>query len=312
MVVIPAHNEEAHIEQVIRTVPRFVDEVIVVDDGSTDRTPDLVLATGRASLTLLRHEENRGVGAAVVSAYRTALEREPDVVVLMQGDGQTDPSHLDRLVDPIVEGRCDFAKGNRFFSRRSFRGMPVHRVVGNVGLSTLTKAATGYWDVFDSLNGYTAISAEMLRRLPLERLESRYELETLMLFELSIARARVLDVPIPAVYGEEVSGINPWREGPRILWTIVKGLFRRVRVVHLSRRPTAEGVAFVAAWALIVAGAVGSIWAATSPANGRPWLAALGAGLVLLAAFFVADARATRRRARGVTPTRGARAVVSP
>ena len=289
-VVIPAHNEEAHIEQVVRTLPSFVDRVIVTDDGSSDRTSEIVLGVARDDLTLIRHPENRGVGAAVVSGYRRALEGDPDIVVLMQGDEQTDPAQMHRLLDPIVEGRYDFAKGNRFFSWRSFRGMPFLRVVGNVGLSSLMKLASGYWQVFDSLNGYTAISSGLLRTLPLDRLESRYELETLMLLELRLAGARVTDVAIPAVYGEEVSGVQPWREGRRILWTMLRGLFRRVRIQHLGKRPTLAGVSFAAGVTLTLAGIVGSLAAIATSLAAAPWLLAFAAGIVRLAFFFAVDA----------------------
>ena len=309
-VVIPAYNEELHIGQVVRTLPSFVDQVIVVDDGSTDRTREEVLGATVRDVTLVRHAENRGVGAAVVTGYRRALEGNAEVVVLMQGDGQPDPTQMPRLLDPIIDSQCDFAKGNRFFSRRSFRGMPLHRVLGNIGLSTLTKSATGYWHVFDSLNGYTAISGAMLRSLPLERLQSRYELETLMLLELSLARARVLDVPIPAVYGEEVSGINPWREGPRILWTILRGLFRRVRVLYLAPRPSVPGLAFVAGAILTLGGVTGSLGAVVTSSAASGWLLASLLGVALLACFFIVDGRANRRSGEPVTP-RGARAVAS-
>ena len=282
---MPAFNEERHVGAVIESMPAFVDEVVVVDDGSSDGTRDVVERMARDNVRLISHDRNLGVGAAVVTGYRAALQDGADVVALMGGDDQMDPAHLTRLLDPVVEGRCDFAKGNRFFSRHSLRGMPRHRAFGNVALTLLTKVASGYWRLFDSQNGYTAVSAGMLRRLPLGRLEKGYQFENLLLVELRIAGARLLDMPIPARYGEEVSGIRVWRVGPTILAALWTGFWRRVRASYLSP-PSLAGIALIAGLVLLIGGLVAAVW--PSGPGGLGGLMLAGGGLSL-ALFVAAD-----------------------
>jgi glycosyltransferase involved in cell wall biosynthesis len=228
VVVVPAHNEERHLGEVLSSMPGFVDHVVVVDDGSTDDTAGVAAAAADERVRLLRHTINRGVGSALTSGYRAALELDADVVAAMGGDGQMDPARLASLLDPVVEDGCDFAKGNRFF-RGGLSTMPRHRLLGNLVLTAATRLATGYWRLSDAQNGYTAISRATLERLPLDRMATGYQFENLLLIELSCLRAKVLDVPIPARYGEETSGMRVWRAGLQILWTLLRGFWRRLR-----------------------------------------------------------------------------------
>ena len=296
-VVIPAHNEERHVGAVIEEIPSFVDVVIVVDDASTDGTRDAVIGSGRPNVVLISRDVNGGMGSAIVDGFEAALDRGTDLVAVMDADGQMDGSHLSRLLDPIIDGEADFAKGNRFFSRRSFAGMPANRVFGNLVLTLLTKAATGYWHMFDSENGYTAASAETLRRLPLERLRTGYQFANRLLIELSSSGARVLDVPIPARYGEETSGIHVVRDGLAIVQALFAGFWARVGREHL-RRPSLPGVVLAGATLLLVAGVAGLV---AVPFSGASWPGAAVAGawilgLGLLALFFSLDA--SRKRVR--------------
>lgn len=226
--VVPAHNEERHVAMVITTMPAFVDHVIVVDDASTDGTSAAARATGDARLVLLRHEHNTGVGGAVVDGHQRALDLGADVVCVLAGDGQMDPAYLPSLLDPLVEGRCEMAKANRFFSSRSFDGMPRHRVFGNIGLSFLNKLASGYWDLFDPQNGYVAIRREALEAIPLDAISQGYSLENDVLINLNIVGARVADVPVPALYADERSGIRLRRVVPQMASLLFRGFFRRV------------------------------------------------------------------------------------
>jgi glycosyltransferase involved in cell wall biosynthesis len=258
-VVVPAHNERRHIAQVIESTPRFVDLLVIVDDGSTDGSSDVVRGITDARLHLLQHAQNRGVGAAIVTGYRFALEQGADVVGVMGGDGQMDTAHLPSLLDPVVDGRCDFTKGNRFFSWRSWRGMPLPRAIGNVGLSLLTKVASGYWHIFDAQNGYTVISAAMLTRLPLDRLETGYQFENRLLIHLNACGARIQDVGIPARYGNEESGIKLWRDVPAILWTLLTGFWTRIRQKYLTKRLSLPGMFFLSGVFLLTLGIVVAI-----------------------------------------------------
>lgn len=227
-VVVPAHNESLLIGRTISTMPDFVDVVIVVDDASTDGTSEAAGAAGDPRVRLIRHEVNTGVGGAVLDGHRLALAEGYDVSVVMAGDNQMDPHYLGALLTPIVDGEAQFTKANRFFSKQSYQGMPRHRVIGNVVLSFLTKAASGYWHLFDPQNGYTAIHRDALARLDLDEIATGYEFENSLLIALNIRRVRARDVPIPAVYGEEVSGIRLGRVSFAITRALVRGFWSRM------------------------------------------------------------------------------------
>jgi glycosyltransferase involved in cell wall biosynthesis len=227
-VVVPAHNEERLIGKVVATMPPLVDHVIVVDDASPDGTSEAAGAVLDPRLELITLAENQGVGGAILTGHRRALEIGADVAVVMAGDAQMDPAYLPALLDPIADGEAGYTKANRFFGPGSFRGMPRHRVFGNVVLSFLTKAASGYWSLFDPQNGYTAIHRSALELLPMDRIAKRYEFENDMLIQLNIMRVPARDVPIPAVYGEEVSGMRLSRVAPRILRQLWRGFWQRM------------------------------------------------------------------------------------
>jgi len=207
-VVIPAYNVAPRIVAVLKSVPDFVDAITVVDDASRDGTADAARAAGDPRVQVLRHDVNRGVGAAMVTGFADALASGDGIVVKMDGDGQMDPAMLPRLLDPIVEGRCGYAKGNRFLFARELAAMPRHRLVGNFSLTFLTKLASGYWHVFDPQNGYVAIASSALRLLELHRLSRRWFFENDMLINLNVFNVPVADVAIPARYGDERSSMS--------------------------------------------------------------------------------------------------------
>ncbi len=207
--VIPAYRVEREIEAVLQSLPDFIRHIIVVDDASPDRTAELVEQASRRDgrVLLIRHEKNRGVGGAMVTGFRKALELGAQIVVKMDGDGQMDARHLPSLLVPLVRGQADYTKGNRFRDFAALRQMPLIRRLGNMGLGFLTKAATGYWNVFDPTNGYVAIRAEALAQLPLERVDNTYFFETSMLGNLYLLGAVVCELPMPAQYRDEVSSL---------------------------------------------------------------------------------------------------------
>ena len=222
-VVIPAFNEAEFVGGVLRSMSAFVDRVFVVDDSSTDGTGEVVDACGDARVTLLRTPHNSGVGGAMVLGYRAALDAGADVIVKMDGDGQMDPAALPVLLDAIVERGADYAKGNRFLHREVVQRMPVARLVGNVVLTFLTKLASGYWNVSDPQNGYTAVRASALRVLSLDRLHRGFFFENDMLVRLNVHNFLVLDVPTPTVYGSEASDLSI----PAVMSTFPLLLLRR-------------------------------------------------------------------------------------
>ncbi len=209
-VVVPACNVERQIAQLISAVPAWVQHVLVVEDGSRDGTAEAAsrLLGQREGLEVIRHPTNRGVGAAMVTGYRRAQALHADIVVKLDGDGQLDPAYLPALLRPLVEGRADYAKGNRFAHVQDLARMPRWRLWGNVALTFLTKLTSGYWHVFDVQNGYVAVTARALGTLPLDRVERGYAFENSMLSLLNVEGFAVTDVPMPAVYGAETSNMK--------------------------------------------------------------------------------------------------------
>lgn len=253
-VVVPAHNEERLIGKVISTMPPLVDHIVIVDDASPDGTSDAVRAVNDERVELITLEENQGVGGAILTGHRRSLVLGADVVAVMAGDAQMDPDYLPALLDPIADGEAQFTKANRFYSPDSFAGMPRHRIFGNVVLSFLTKAASGYWHLFDPQNGYTAIHRRALERLPFDRIAKRYEFENDMLIQLNIMRVRARDVPIPAVYGEEVSGMKLSKVAPRILRQLWRGFWHRMWWKYVLQSFSPVALMFFSGLAAIVFG----------------------------------------------------------
>lgn len=274
--VVPAYKEEAHIGTVIRTMPDFVDHIVIVDDCSPDDTSGAARAADDGRVTLIRHEVNQGVGGAIITAHKAALELGSEINVVMAGDAQMDPQYLPQLLDPVVDG-YGFAKANRFFSGESFTGMPGYRVFGNLMLSFLTKLASGYWHIFDPQNGYTAIRAEVLRRLPLNKVAQRYSFENDLLIHLNILGVPIVDVPIPAVYGNEVSSIRLGKVIPELVALLVGGFWRRFWWKYMVWSFSAVALLLIAGLFLVILGSLAGLWvlaaSVASPTAGSVMLA---------------------------------------
>ncbi len=240
-VVVPCYNEETQIERVLATMPDFVDAIIVVDDASRDASGDVVRRAidrdgpdGR--ITLVTHDVNRGVGAAIATGYKEALRRGVDVAAVMAGDGQMDPGELELLVGPVARGEADYAKGNRLFYQGAWGNTPKHRYMGNAFLSMLTKIASGYWHVADSQTGFTAINRRALELVDLDRLYPRYGYPNDLLIRLNVFDMRVADVHVRPVYNVgESSKMRLRHVVPKLSWLILKRFVWRLKqkyVVH--------------------------------------------------------------------------------
>ena len=235
-VVIPAYNEEKLVGETIRGVPEFVDRILVVDDASKDGTADQARSTGDARVEVIVHQQNGGVGAAIVTGYKRAREEGLDVTAVMAADNQMDPTDLETLVAAVARGEVDYAKANRLVSGQAWQLIPRHRYLGNAILSLLTKIASGYWQVADSQSGYTAISLRTLQELDLDRIYRRYGFPNDMLVHLNVWNARVRDFPSRPIYGVgERSGIKLRRVVPRISWLLLKGFFWRMKEKYVIR-----------------------------------------------------------------------------
>lgn len=209
-VVIPCFRVEKHIRKVIADVPEFVDDVVAVNDASPDATARVLGELSDPRLEVISHKANLGVGGAMVSGYRRALELKADIIVKIDGDGQMRTEFLEDLLAPIVQDAADYTKGNRFYHihKDDLEQMPFSRLAGSMALTFLTKLSSGYWRIFDPQNGYTAISREALLWLELPLLDRRYFFENQMLILLNTQSARVMDVPIPCLYGAEQSSLR--------------------------------------------------------------------------------------------------------
>ena len=235
-VVVPAYDEALLVAETIRGIPDFVDLVVVVDDCSADDTAEQARATGDQRLEVLRHEENRGVGAAIATGYARCRDLGVDVTCVMAADNQMDPDELASLVGPVARGEVEYAKANRLVSGEAWTLIPRSRYLGNAVLSLLTKIASGYWHVADSQAGYTAVSITALRRLDLDRIYRGYGFPNDMLVHLNVQNARVRDVPSRPIYGVgERSGIRIRRVAPRIAWLLFKGFWWRMLQKYVIR-----------------------------------------------------------------------------
>jgi glycosyltransferase involved in cell wall biosynthesis len=234
-VVVPARDEEALLPETLAGIPGFVDRVYVVDDDSRDGTVAAAESAGER-VSVLRHERNSGVGAAIVTGYKQALADGVDVVAVMAADNQMDPGDLEALVGPVARGEVDYAKANRLFTGQAWKLIPRSRYLGNAVLSLLTKVASGYWHVADSQSGYTAVGRETLGLLDLDAIYRRYGFPNDMLVHLNVVNARVRDFPSRPIYGVgERSGIRYRSVVPRISWLLFKGFWWRMREKYVIR-----------------------------------------------------------------------------
>jgi len=208
-VVIPSYKVTRQIAEVVSNIPTMVWRIYVIDDVCPDGSGKFVeenVVDDR--VTVIYHAKNQGVGGAMMTGYHAAITDGAEVIVKLDGDGQMDPALIPHFVEPILSGEADYTKGNRFYDLEEIRRMPSVRLFGNAVLSLMTKLSSGYWNLFDPTNGYTAIHADVAKHLPLGKISRRYFYETDMLFRLNTLRAVVVDIPMDAKYGDEVSNLK--------------------------------------------------------------------------------------------------------
>jgi glycosyltransferase involved in cell wall biosynthesis len=324
-VVIPAYNERDHIGRVIDTLPKYVDRAYVINDGSTDDTWEVVQRHARRRNQLqptsdtvatdgglqleqwfsdvvvpINHAQNAGVGAAIKTGYRHALEDGVDVTVVVGGDGQMRPDDIQRLITPIVAGDADYAKGNRLLERDSYRDMPQFRFVGNAILTFLTKVASGYWKTVDPQNGFTAISRDALEAIDIEQMYEDYGYCNDLLVRLNVAKLRVADISIPAVYADEKSHIRYSKYIPRVSLRLLQDFLWRLKTVYLIKDFNPLVSLYLLGTLLTFVGMLGGLWVVvdttlTGGAVVEPALMALlvwGLGAVTLTLAMVYDMEA--------------------
>ncbi len=282
-VVIPCYRETDSILDVIAGIGEEVSRIIVVDDACPDGSGDLVRRScADPRVEVIIQDRNTGVGGAVMNGYSKAIDAGADIIVKVDGDGQMDPALIPRLVVPIAIGQTDYAKGNRFHDLDGLRQMPRLRLFGNLALSFASKLSSGYWNIFDPTNGFTAIHAKIAGRLLGSDVSHGYFFESDMLFHLNLLGAVTLDVPMAARYGTEKSGLSIPRVAVEFPIKHGWNALRRIFYSYFLRDFTAASVELVAGWALLLFGVVfGSLEWAESNATGVP----ATAGTVILAAL---------------------------
>jgi dolichol-phosphate mannosyltransferase len=260
-VVIPCYKAKRHIAEVLAGLAGRVRHIYVVDDCCSEQTGRFVQEIGKdANVSVVFLTENQGVGGAVLAGYRQALKDGHEIVVKMDGDNQMDPAYLPALVAPLVQGEADYAKGNRFFDVYSLGAMPTVRLLGNASLSFIVKMASGYWDIMDPTNGYTAIHCVALRRLPLDRLDRRYFFECDMLFRLATIRAVVRDVPMPARYEDEISNLKVSGVLFQFPWRLLSCILKRFFYIYILRDFNIGSVETIFGIILLAFGAIFGVW----------------------------------------------------
>lgn len=307
-VVIPAYRVKKHILSVIGQIGAEVDRIYVIDDKCPEETGKFVQAqVTDPRVSVQFNENNLGVGGAVMAGYRCALADGVDIVIKIDGDEQMDPALVPRVIQPIIEGHADYTKGNRFFNLAQIRKMPALRLFGNAVLSFLNKLSSGYWDIFDPTNGYTAIHTDILRELPLDKISNRYFFESDMLFRLNLQKAVVVDIPMDAKYGDEVSNLKISRVAGEFLLKHVRNFGKRIFYNYYLRDMSLASLELPLGLALFVFGTVFGVtqWM-TSASNhvatpaGTVMLSALPTlmGLQLILAFLAFDIGSVPRVSR--------------
>ncbi|PHS28310.1 MAG: glycosyl transferase family 2 [Robiginitomaculum sp.] len=246
-VIVPCYKPGGRVVDVVRSIGSEVDFIICVDDACPQGSADLLEQNIKDTrLHIIRHSKNCGVGGATMTGWKKGLELGADILVKVDADGQMDATKISALVRPLLDGSGDYAKGNRFYDPAGTRAMPPLRLFGNAVLSFLTKLSSGYWDVFDPTNGFTAIEARVVAHLPLDRIDARYFFESDVLFRLYLARAVVIDVPMEAHYQGEPSQLDPLRVAPGFFGKNVKNIFKRTLYTYFLRdfRPASLNLIF--------------------------------------------------------------------
>lgn len=245
-VVIPSYEVERHILDVLSRIGPEISQIYVVDDCCPNGSGRLVEDTCRdPRVTVIYQKSNTGVGGAVISGYQRAFEDDMEIVVKVDGDGQMAPELIPALVAPIVTGEADYTKGNRFFNPEDVRKMPIVRLIGNAGLSFLTKLSSGYWSIFDPTNGFTAIHTSALQAIPLDKLARRYFFESDILFRLNLIRCRVVDVPMLAVYEDEKSNLSVKKVILEFLGKNLKNTLKRIFYNYFLRNFSVASLSLV-------------------------------------------------------------------
>ena len=259
---IPAYNEEKLISKTVATVPAFVDRIYVVNDASRDGTGKRLegLAAKHKRLTIITNPKNRGIGYSVTAGLKRATQEGADIAGVIAGDAQCDPAYMQGMIDCLLDENFDYVKANRFLHAKALQKMPAYRRIGNIVITLLTKFATGYYSIFDTQNGYGMFRRSLLVRMPWELIGERYDYENTLLIALSILGAKVKDVAVPAIYGDETSSIKFWPVAMRALRVVSAGFWKRMYYSYVIYNFHPIALFLFAGLALLLLGMLIRVW----------------------------------------------------
>lgn len=284
-VVIPCFRVKNKILGVLNLIDQNITKIYVVDDNCPENTGRFVTENcSDIRVHVIFHDKNQGVGAAVKSGYLAALQDDMDVIVKIDGDGQMNPTLIPNFIDPIICGEADYTKGNRFYNLEEIGSMPKIRLFGNACLSLMTKLSSGYWQIFDPTNGFTAIHANVARQLPLSKISSRYFFETDMLFRLNTLRAVVVDVPMNAVYEDEVSNLKVHKIIPEFIVKHCRNFIKRIFYNYFLRDMSLASLELIIGLLFIC---FGLVFGAINWLNAKLTMSSTPVGTVVLVAITI-------------------------
>jgi glycosyltransferase involved in cell wall biosynthesis len=282
-VIIPCYKVRDHILGVIEGIGPEISKIYVVDDCCPDHSGDYVRDNCSDSrVVVLRHDVNQGVGGAVMTGYQTGIADGMEILVKVDGDGQMDPSLIPRFIAPVAAGEADYTKGNRFFDLEEIQAMPKIRLFGNAVLSFMTKLSSGYWDLFDPTNGFTAIHRDVAKHLPFNKISKRYFFETDMLFRLNTLRAVAVDIPMDAKYGDEVSNLKISKIVGEFFTKHVRNFTKRIFYNYYLRDMSVASLELPAGLAMLL---FGTLFGASHWLSSIETGAATPAGTIMLSAI---------------------------
>lgn len=245
-IVIPCYNVKNKIYKVISRSLKYADKIIIVDDKCPERTGNYVKnKIKNKKILVIFNNKNLGVGGATMVGYRAAIKLNAKIIVKMDGDGQMNPYYISNLVKKIKEGKAGYCKGNRFFNKSIVNKMPLIRLVGNFFLSFLGKFSTGYWNIFDFTNGYTAISSRVLKKISFSNVSKNFFFETDFLYNLYLKNTKVIDINIPAIYNDSKSNLKISNVFLYFLGGNIKNFLKRVYLMHLKKNFSKKIILFV-------------------------------------------------------------------
>ncbi len=307
-VVVPCYRVKNHIQQVISDIPQEIYRIYIIDDCCPENSGKFVEETINDSrVKVIYNKQNLGVGGAVMVGYKVAINDGAEVIVKVDGDGQMDPSLIQYFVEPILNGEADYTKGNRFFDLEEIHSMPTSRLFGNAILSLMAKLSTGYWNLFDPTNGYTAIHADVAKHLPFGNISNRYFFETDILFRLNIMQAVVVDIPMDAKYGSETSNLKISKIIGEFLFKHARNFLKRIFYNYYLRNMSLASLELPIGLLLFLFGLCfgGSRWIesvqiGSSASAGTVMLAALPilTGIQFIMAFIGYDVSSVPKRVR--------------